>query len=262
MEYKTLTLTQSGHRATVTLNRPEMRNAFNEQMLAELTQVFGELGQREALRAVVLAANGPAFCAGGDLNWMKEKAQFSEPENHADALVLAEMLHAVYLCPLPVVARVHGHCFGGGMGLAAACDIVVAVEAAQFCLSEVRLGLIPAGVSPYVLKAIGEQAARRYFLTAERFDGRQAQRLGLVHELASADTLDATVEQIVGALAANGPQAVRQAKVLVREVAGVPITDYLLDDTAARLAQIRASSEGREGVQAFLDKRAPAWLAN
>jgi methylglutaconyl-CoA hydratase len=170
------------------------------------------------------------------------------------------MLRTIYLCPKPVLARVQGDCYAGGMGLVAACDIVVAADGVNFCLSEVKLGLIPATISPYVIKAIGEQAARRYFLTAERFDAARARELGLAHEVVPADALDASVAAIVKALLANSPHAVSAAKLLVRDIAGQAISDTLVDDTAKRIAAIRASSEGREGVGAFLEKRKPAWL--
>lgn len=261
MTYTTLTIEREDCIATVTLNRPDVRNAFNETTIAEIKQAFSELGDDAALRAIVLAANGPAFCAGADLNWMKKMAGYTHAENHADALQLAEMLRTIYLCPKPVVAKVQGDCYAGGMGLVAACDIIVAVEEANFCLSEVKLGLIPATISPYVIKAMGETASRRYFLTAERFGAREALRIGFVHEVVSAQALDAKVAEIVKALVNNSPNAVQQAKVLVREVAGQEVNDGLLADTAERIAQIRASDQGREGVASFLEKRKPAWLS-
>ena len=260
MTYDTLTIERAGHLATVTLNRPDVRNAFNEATIAELTQAFSALGADESVRAIVLAANGPAFCAGADLHWMKKMAGYTHAENHADALQLATMLRTIYECPQPVVARVQGDCYAGGMGLVAACDIVVAVDEAQFCLSEVKLGLIPATIAPYVIKAMGEQAARRYFLTAERFTAATALHLGFAHEVVAGAALDARVAEIVQALVNNSPAAVRQAKTLVREVAGRPVDDALVDDTAARIAAIRASEQGREGVASFLEKRKPAWL--
>jgi methylglutaconyl-CoA hydratase len=260
MTYTTLTIEREGRIATVTLNRPDVRNAFNETTIAEIKQAFSELGNDAALRAIVLAANGPAFCAGADLNWMKKMAGYTHAENHADALQLAEMLRTIYLCPKPVVAKVQGDCYAGGMGLAAACDIIVAVEEANFCLSEVKLGLIPATISPYVIKAMGENAARRYFLTAERFGAQEALRIGFVHEVVSAAALDAKVAEIVKALVNNSPNAVQQAKVLVREVVGQEVNDALLANTAERIAHIRASDQGREGVASFLEKRKPAWL--
>lgn len=260
MDYQTLTIAITDKVATVTLNRPELRNAFNEQAIAELALAFDELGRNELVRAVVLAANGPAFCAGADLNWMKKMAGYSHDENQADALRLADMLRTIYLCPKPTVAKVQGDCYAGGMGLVAACDIVVAAEGVNFCLSEVKLGLIPATISPYVIKAMGEQAARRYFITAERFDAAAAQRMGFAHEVVTMEALDTTVAGIVKALVSNSPHAVAQAKTLVREIVGQPVSDALLDDTARRIAEIRASSEGREGVSSFLEKRKPSWL--
>lgn len=260
MTYDTLLVTVADKVATVTLNRPDLRNAFNEGAIAELARVFDELGRNDAVRAIVLAANGPSFCAGADLNWMKKMAGYSHDENEADAMRLAEMLRTIYLCPKPTVARVQGDCYAGGMGLVAACDIVVASEAAGFCLSEVKLGLIPATISPYVIKAMGEQAARRYFITAERFDAAEAQRIGVAHAVVAPEALDATVAGIVKALVNNSPHAVRQAKTLVREIVGQPVDDALLRDTAGRIAAIRASTEGREGVASFLEKRKPTWI--
>jgi methylglutaconyl-CoA hydratase len=260
MTFTTLTISREGKTATVTLNRPEVRNAFNETTIAELTQAFRELGDDADLRAIVLAANGTAFCAGADLNWMKKMAGYTHAENHADALQLAEMLRTIYLCPKPVVAKVQGDCYAGGMGLVAACDIIVAADEVNFCLSEVKLGLIPATISPYVIKAMGENASRRYFLTAERFGAREALRIGFAHDVVAADALDFKVGEIVKALVNNSPNAVREAKVLVREVAGQTVNDALLADTAERIAQIRASEQGREGVASFLEKRKPSWL--
>ena len=260
MDFQTLTVSILDDVATVTLNRPELRNAFNEEAIHELAVAFAALGTTGNVRAIVLAANGPAFCAGGDLNWMKQMAGYSEEENQQDAMRLADMLRTIYLCPKPVVARVHGDCYAGGMGLVAACDIVVASENATFCLSEVKLGLIPATISPYVIKAMGEQASRRYFLTAERFTATEAHRIGLAHEVVPADELDATVGAIVKSLLGNSPNAVKEAKTLVREVVGQPVGDTLLIDTANRIAAIRASDEGREGVTSFLEKRKPNWL--
>lgn len=260
MDYHTLTIDIADKVATVTLNRPELRNAFNEQAIAELALAFDELGRNELVRAIVLAANGPAFCAGADLNWMKKMAGYSHEENLADAARLADMLRTIYLCPKPTVAKVQGDCYAGGMGLVAACDIVVASEGVHFCLSEVKLGLIPATISPYVIKAMGEQAARRYFLTAERFEASVAGQIGLAHEVVIPESLDSTVAAIVKALVTNSPHAVGEAKKLVRDVVGQPVTDALLQDTAGRIAAIRASSEGREGVASFLEKRKPSWL--
>ncbi len=260
MTYQTLTISIADKLATVTLNRPDVRNAFNETAIAELALAFDELGRNDLVRAIVLAANGVAFCAGADLNWMKQMAGYSHAENQADAARLADMLRTIYLCPKPVVAKVQGDCYAGGMGLVAACDIVVASDGVNFCLSEVKLGLVPATISPYVIKAMGENAARRYFLTAERFSASEAKRIGFAHEVVMAEALDATVAAIVKPLCANSPHAVREAKKLVREIAGQAVTDALLADTASRIAEIRASDEGREGVASFLEKRKPSWL--
>ncbi|MCF8207200.1 MAG: enoyl-CoA hydratase/isomerase family protein [Methylotenera sp.] len=256
-----LLITRHGHTARVTLNRPDVRNAFNAELIAELTGAFTTLGQDASLRAIVLAAEGKAFCAGADLNWMKAMAGYSWAENHADATRLADMLWAIYACPVPVIARVQGDVYAGGAGLVACADVVVAVDSAGFCLSEAKLGLLPATIGPYVVKALGEQASRRYFVTAERFSAAEAHRLGLVHEVVAAEALDAKVAEITTALAANGPAAVRACKQLVKDVASREITPALRDDTARRIADIRASTEGREGVQSFLNKTRPGWLA-
>jgi methylglutaconyl-CoA hydratase len=255
-----LNIAVAGPIARVTLARPDVRNAFNETLIAELTGTFHALGERSELRAIVLAAEGKAFCAGADLNWMQAMAGYSWAENHADASKLADMLWAIYSCPVPVIARVQGDVYAGGVGLVACADIVVAVDTAGFCLSEAKLGLLPATIGPYVVKALGEQASRRYLVTAERFSAVEAHRLGLVHEVVTADALDAKVDGLVAAIAANGPAAVRACKQLVKDVAGRPVTPELRDDTARRIADIRASDEGREGVQSFLNKRKPSWL--
>jgi methylglutaconyl-CoA hydratase len=260
MSYQTLEVSAQQGLAHIWLNRPEVRNAFNETVIAELAHAFASFGAEPGVRAIVLAAHGAAFCAGADLNWMKKMAGYSDAENHADALVLASMLRTIYECPKPTVARVHGACYAGGMGLVAACDIVVASTAAEFCLSEVKLGLIPATISPYVIKAMGEQAARRYFLTAERFTASEAYRIGFAHELVPEEVLDKQVNLLTRALISNSPNAVKQAKRLVRDIAGRPIDDAVLADTAERIASIRASDEGREGVRSFLEKRKPSWL--
>jgi len=246
--------------ATVTLNCPDVRNAFNETTIAEITQVFQALDTDASVRAIVLAANGLAFCAGADLNWMKKMADYTHAENIADAGQLAAMLAAIYRCSKPVVAKVQGDCYAGGMGLVAACDIAVSVDSANYCLSEVKLGLIPATISPYVIKAMGESAARRYFITAERFNAAEAQRIGFVHEVVTSDMLDSKVAEIVKALVSNSPHAVRQAKRLVQDVASRELTPELIAATVEGIAQIRASDEGREGVRSFLEKRKPGWL--
>ena len=247
--------------AEVWLNRPEVRNAFNDGVIAELTATFSALGEDGDLRAIVLGGHGKAFCAGADLSWMRAMADYTWEQNHADASQLAQMLWTIWSCPVPVVGRVQGDCYAGGVGLAAVCDVLVAAEGVHFCLSEAKLGLLPATIGPYVVRALGEQAARRYFVTAERFSASRAQALGLVHEVVSVDQLDAKVAEIIAALVANGPAAVKACKQLVKDVAGMPINAALRDDTARRIADIRASTEGREGVQAFLNKRDPAWKA-
>ena len=255
----TLDIQRQGPVARVFLNRPEVRNAFNDGVIAELSAAFHELGADPTLRAIVLGGQGKAFCAGADLSWMRTMAGYTWEQNRADAQALADMLWTLYACPLPVVGRIHGDCYAGGLGLAAVCDVLVAAEGAQFCLSEARLGLLPATIGPYVVRALGEQAARRYFTTAERFDAARAHALGFVHELVTADALDARVDEIVAALVANGPEAVKACKRLVQDVAGRPIDAVLRAETARRIADIRASDEGREGVHAFLNKREPAW---
>lgn len=260
MSYNTIEAVVDGMVGRITLNRPDVRNAFNETTIDEITRAFRDLGGSAAIRTIVLAANGPAFCAGADLNWMKKMAGYTREENLADAGQLAEMLRTIYSCPKPVIAKVQGDCYAGGMGLVAACDIVIASDQANFCLSEVKLGLIPATISPYVIRGMGENAARRYFLTAERFSAQEAHRIGFVHALASHDTLDAMTADIVKTLAANSPNAVKEAKRLVQDVAGKPLTAELIADTAERIADIRSSAEGKEGVRSFLEKRKPNWL--
>jgi len=245
---------------TVTLNRPDVRNAFNDEVIAELTAVFLEIGKREEVRCVVLAGNGPAFCAGADLNWMKRMAGYTREENIEDASALARLLEVIWRCPQPTIARVHGDAYAGGTGLVAVCDMAVAVDTAVFCLSEVKLGLIPATISPYVIRAMGPRAAHRYFLTAERFGAAEAHRIGFVHEVVKADALDAKVAEMAGALVQAGPHAVKACKRLLHDVAGHDITAGLVRRTVEGIADIRASDEGREGVQSFLGKRKPDWL--
>ncbi|AKC69217.1 enoyl-CoA hydratase/isomerase family protein [Pandoraea oxalativorans] len=259
MQLATLKLSVDAHVATVTLNRPDVRNAFNETVIEELTGTFRALATNDDVRAIVLAAEGVAFCAGADLNWMKKMAGYSDTENRADAMTLAVMLNTIYRCPKPVIARVQGDTYAGGVGLAAVADIVVAVDTAHFCLSEAKLGLIPATIGPYVMRALGEQASRRYFVTAERFTATTAQRLGLVHELVSADALDSTVGALAKALVDNSPNAVKECKRLVQDFAGRAIDEAAIADTAERIAKIRACDEGREGVRSFLEKRSPSW---
>jgi|DewCreStandDraft_4_1066084.scaffolds.fasta_scaffold72999_2 methylglutaconyl-CoA hydratase len=261
MDYETLELSINHRVAVLWLAREKVRNAFNETMIAELTRAFSTLGADAGVRAIVLAAKGPAFCAGADLDWMRRMAGYSHEDNRRDALALANMLRTIDACPKPVIARVHGDAYAGGMGLVAVADVAIAALPANFCLSETKLGLIPATIGPYVIRAIGARAARRYFLTAERFDSGEAFRLGLVHNITPPDQLDITINELLGALMHTSIHAVGEAKKLVRDLAGRPIDDALVADTAERIAAIRASDDGREGVRAFLDKRKPRWLA-
>jgi methylglutaconyl-CoA hydratase len=260
MSYQAITLASTGGIAHIDLNRPDLRNAFNEIMIAELTEAFLHCSTAADVRVVILGGQGKSFCAGADLNWMRRMAGFSDAENRADALALASMLQTLYTLPKPVVARVHGDCYAGGMGLVAACDIAVAATGAGFCLSETRLGLIPATISPYLIESIGASAARRYFLTAERFTALEAKRIGLVHEVAEAEELDATLAPLIASLMNNSPHAMGEAKRLVRDLVARRIDASLVADTAERIAMVRSSVEGREGVSAFLEKRSPSWL--
>src|SRR6266850_593036 len=246
--------------AVLWLNRPDVRNAFNEAMIAELTAAFGELEKDPAVRAVVLAGRGKVFCAGADLNWMKRMGELDFEENRNDAIAFGTMLNRLHALAKPTVARVHGAAFAGGMGLIAACDIAVASTDTEFCVSEVRLGLTPATISPYVLAAMCERAARRYFLTAERFSAAEAYRIGFIQELTQPEELDATVNAILGEIVQGAPGAHAATKDLIRSVARRPITPELIADMAGRIAGARASEEGKEGVRAFLEKRKPAWL--
>jgi methylglutaconyl-CoA hydratase len=248
--------------ARVTLARPERHNAFNEQVIAGLTDAFTALGRDPAVRAIIVSGEGKSFCAGADLDWMKRAGEWSEAENRADALRMSDMFLAIDTCPKPVIARVHGAVFAGGLGIVACADMVVATADARFSVSEVKLGLIPANISPFLVAKIGASAARRWFLTAELFGAGEAQAMGLVHEVAAdLPAADATVDGWVKALAAAAPGAVADAKRLIRDVAGRPITDELRTMTAARIAARRASDEGREGLAAFLEKRPPGWAA-
>ena len=257
-----LSIRYEGPRATITLTQPEVRNAFSDEVIAEITAAFTEVGARTDVRAVVLAAEGPAFCAGANLNWMRRMADYTRAENVADAAKLAEMLRVIYECPKPTIARVQGDVYAGGMGLVAACDMAVAVDTAGFCLSEVKLGLIPATISPYVIRAMGARAAHRYFLTAERFDAAEALRVGFVHEVVAPALLDAKVDELLKALTTASPHAVRACKKLVIDVAEREINASLIHSTVQSIADIRASSEGKEGVQSFLNKRKPGWLVD
>lgn len=243
----------------ITLDRPAVRNAFDDALIGALTKAFTDAGADPAVRAVVLAGNGPAFCAGADLNWMKRMAGYSYDENLADVRGLAAMLAALDRMPKPTIARVHGPAFAGGTGLVAACDIAVGAPEAKFCLSEAKLGLSPATISPYVMRAMGEREARRYFLTAEVFDAAEALRIGMLSVLVPAAELDATIDGLLRHVLAGGPVAHSKIKDLIRLVGARPVEDALVDETAKRIAEIRVSDEGREGISAFLEKRKPRW---
>ena len=256
-----LSIEKKGGVARVTLDRPEVRNAFDDALIASLKKSFAGIEKDQSVRVVVLAGNGPAFCAGADLNWMKRMAGYTREETLADAAALANMLRVLYRCPKPTIARVQGDVYAGGTGLVAVCDIAVSADTAQYCLSEVKLGLIPATISPYVIRAMGERAAHRYFLTAERFSAAEALRIGFVHEVVQAGQLDARVAELSQALVQAGPAAVKACKELVQDVGGRNITQLLIDRTVQNIADIRVSDEGREGIQSFLGKRKPAWLA-
>ena len=246
--------------AIVVLNRPEVHNAFNEALIGELTAALGALDRDPRVRAVVLAGAGESFCAGADLNWMKKMAAFSQAQNLADANALAAMLATLDALSKPTIARVHGAVFGGGVGLVACCDVAIGTQDAVFSFSEARLGLIPATISPYVIEAIGARAARRYFLTAERFTAAEAYRLGLLHDLALPEELDARVNELLGTLLTAGPRAQAECKALLRAIANRPVDARMIADTAQRIARVRSSPEGREGVAAFLAKRKAAWV--
>ena len=255
-----LSITQTGAVARITLTQPEIRNAFSDEVIAEITAAFRTAGERPDVRAIVLAAQGPAFCAGANLNWMRRMADYTREENIQDAGLLAEMLRVIYECPKPTIARVQGDVYAGGVGLVACCDIAISADTVHYCLSETKIGLIPATISPYVIRAMGARAAHRYFLTAERFNAAEALRIGFVHEVVAHDQLDAKVGEVLKALLGASPNAVQAAKKLVQDVAEREINAELIAKTVEGIADIRSSEEGREGVQAFLAKRKPSWL--
>jgi len=246
--------------ATITLNRPLIHNAIDDQVIFELMNVLRDLEQKPQVRAILLTAAGPSFCAGADLQWMKRMSTASQDENMRDAEQLAGVLRRLNIFPRPTIALVQGSAYGGGVGIVAACDIAIASEGATFSLSEVKLGLIPAVISPYVIAAMGARAARRYFLTGERFSAEDALRLGLVHEIVPGDHLLRTADRVVASLLEGGPRAHAEAKRLIFDVAGKPIEPAVIDETTRRIAAIRATPEGREGVTAFLEKRKPNWV--
>lgn len=261
MTYTSLTIERRGRAVWLWMNRPEVHNAFDETLIAQLTEAFAELDADPAVRVIVLAGAGKSFSAGADLGWMKRLGAASVQDNLNDARGLAALFRTISLCATPTVARVQGAAMGGGMGLASACDICVASTAAQFATSEARLGIIPSAIAPYVVRAIGERQAYRYFQTGERIAAVRARELGLVHEVAEPEALDETVQEIVQALLACSPAAQAAATDLIRAVAHRAVDDAVVEDTARRIAELRATDEAREGLSAFLEKRAPAWAS-
>ncbi|MHA3061797.1 enoyl-CoA hydratase/isomerase family protein [Acinetobacter sp. ANC 4636] len=260
MSYQFLQLEHRDQVAYIWLNRPELHNAFNTQVIEELHHCFTQLNDRDDVRVVILAGRGKSFSAGADLNWMKHVGQASQAENEADALKLATMLHSLATLKQPTIARVHGIAFGGGMGLASACDICIASTDAKFATSEVRLGLAPSTISPYVIRAIGVRQASRYFLTAERISAEQALNIGLAHEITTADELDHKVDEIVQALLLGGPEAQAASKQLIQLVDQKELTQQLLLQTAQHIAHVRQGSEAKDGLNAFLNKQSPTWI--
>lgn len=258
--YKTLSIERRGRVATVWMDRPEVFNAFDEQLIDELAAACAELDADASVRVVVLGGKGRHFSAGADLNWMKRASAFSEAENRADARRFAGMLRALSGLSKPTIARIQGAALGGGTGLAAACDMAVASSDALFATSEVKFGIIPAVISPYVLRAIGPRQALRYFQSGERFSARRAYEIGLVNEVCERDDLDATLERLIEPLIAGAPQAQQAAKDLIEAIDGRPIDDDVSEETAQRIARQRATDEARDGIAAFLDKRTPSWL--
>lgn len=258
--WTTLEVAQRDGVRMVGLARPRIHNAFDEVLIAELTEAFRQADEDPAVRAVLLHASGPSFCAGADLEWMRRVAGYGRAENLADAHALAAMLSAIATCGKPTLARVQGNAFGGGVGLIACCDIAIGSSEAIFALSEVKLGIIPATIGPYVLAAIGARQARRYFVSGERFDAAEAQRIGLLHEVVAPSGLGARTDAVLDALMLAGPRAQREAKLLLRAISGRPIDGEVIADTAERIARVRATDEAREGVGAFLEKRRPAWM--
>jgi len=254
---QTITSSTSGFIQTITLNRPEAKNAFNELMIEELSAVFAIIN--ESIRAIVLTGEGSVFCAGADINWMRDSITRSEDDNRKDAAQMEAMFRAIDECPTPVIGRINGSALGGGMGLLACCDIAVSVDTAQFAFTEVRLGIVPAVISPYSLAKVGEKSARRYFLTGELFDASRAHEIGLVHDVVKSAALDPTIQTIAETLSKNGPRAVRTAKQLIREVTRMD-REEARTHTTSTIARVRTSPEGQEGLTAFLEKRKPNWL--
>jgi methylglutaconyl-CoA hydratase len=257
-----LEIERRGPAAWLWLNRPELRNALNGELQDFLVQALEKLEKENSVRVLVLAGRGQAFCAGGDLSRMEQASKMTKAKSKSEAGRFAKLLYRMHTYPKPVIARVHGAAFAGGMGLVAACDLVIAAEEAEFCLPEVRIGLVPAMISPYIVRAMGEQQARRYVLTGERFAAREAHRFGFVHECVAAAELDARVEKLTAQLAQAGPQALARSKKLLARVAKAAISPKLAAETAAVLAEVRAGDEAREGIRSFLEKRKPGWTGN
>jgi len=262
MNYQAIEVEVAGGIGTIWLNRPDIRNAMNETVIAELAHAAHACEQDERVRVVVLAGRGKAFCAGADLGWMRKTATYSEADNLRDAQALASMLHTLYRLKKPTIARVHGAAYAGGMGLACTCDVIVAEPDADFCLSEVKIGLIPSTISPYIVRALGAHQSRRYMLSGERMSAADGYRLGFVHELSERGGIDDAVRRIARAFLCAGPTAVATTKTLLDWVAEEAITADVMNETALRIASVRASPEGREGIAAFLEKRAPDWIGD
>ena len=263
MNFKTLEIEVINHIGLIWFNRPEIRNALNDVVLKELRTALAAMGKDQGVRAVVLAGRGPAFCAGADLNWMKQAAKLTKAQNLKDAQDgLTSTLYQLHTLKKPTVARIHGPAYAGGMGFVAACDIAIASMDATFCLSETRLGLIPSTISPYVIRAMGERMASRYFLTAERFDAAEAYRIGFIHDITPPDELDSKVNEILGYLIQAGPRALEESKKLITLSGGTKLTPAVRAETARRIAETRASSEGKEGIASFLEKRKPKWVTD
>lgn len=260
MNYETLEIERKGAAAWIWMNKPDVHNAFDELLIAELTSALDDLDAANEVRVIVLAGRGKSFSAGADLKWMRRQGASSFAENYVDAGKLAALFRTLAECATPTIARVHGAALGGGMGLASACDICIASERASFATSEVKFGIIPAAISPYVLRAIGERQAYRYFQTAERIDATRAREIGLAHEVTTSELLDAEVEKIVEALQVGGPRSQKAATELIRAVANRPLTHDLVDDTARRIATLRSTPEAKEGLSAFLEKRPAQWI--
>jgi len=258
MPYETITVETTDRVARVTLNRPEVHNAFNIQMLLDLIDAFGKLGVDGDVRVVVLTGEGKSFCAGADLQWMREIIDYSYEQNLEESNTVADLMEVIYLCPKPTIARVNGAAIGGGTGLVAACDVAVAAESAKLSLSEVKLGLVPACISPYVIRRVGESRARELFLTGERLSAARAAEYGLVNRAVPDGELDVAVDELVEKLITSGPEAIATCKELLRRVPGHPI-DEIKGFTAECIAKMRVSDEGQEGMAAFFEKRKPKW---